>query len=211
MKYRRKLMPKCNISEAHVIDYVYGGLNQSQSSDFEQHLTTCNKCTKKVYSYNRVLHLVDDAEHEFIPVALAPRNLEVKLYKRLADAPPEKTSPLSCISNYFANLLFVLHERKVASICIFSIAAIAVAFFVSNPFRPTTLDINRINSADARIEQYRHQDIQRSLEDVLRKKHLRHSDSWDTVSQLNRVKDRAQGTDWANIANNQLKSVHSEF
>lgn len=204
-------MPKCKISEAHVIDYVYGDLKDSQSYDFEQHLTTCNKCTRKVYSYSRVLHLVDDAENEFLPYAIAPRDLEMKLYKRLADAPPEKISLLSRISNYFANLLFVLHEQKVASICIFSIAAIAVAFFVGNPFSPTLLDINRIDSADARIEQYRHQDIQRSLEDVLRKKHLRHADSWDTVSQLNRVKDQAQGTDWANIANNQLKNVDSEF
>ena len=204
-------MPKCKISEAHVIDYVYGNLKDAQSYNFEQHLTTCNKCTRKVYSYSRVLHIVDDAESEFLPYAIAPRDLEMKLYKRLADAPPEKISLLSRISNYFANLLFVLHEQKVASICIFSIAAIAVAFFVGNPFSPTPLDINRINSADARIEQYRHQDIQRSLEDVLRKKHLRHADSWDTVSQLNRVKDQAQGTDWANIANNQLKNVDSEF
>ncbi len=204
-------MPKCKISEAQVIDYVYGDLKDSQSYNFEQHLTTCNKCTRKVYSYSRVLHLVDDAENEFLPYAIAPRDLEMKLYKRLADAPPEKISLLSRISNYFAHLFFVLHEQKVASICIFSIAAIAVAFFIGNPFRSTTLDINRINSADARIEQYRHQDIQRSLEDVLRKKHLRHSDSWDTVSQLNRVKDQAQGTDWANIANNQLKNVDSEF
>ena len=204
-------MEKCKTSEARVIDYVYGELDQSQSSAFEQHLATCSKCTRKVYSYSHVLHLVDDAESEFLPVALAPRNLEAKLYKRLADTPPEKKSILSRLSNYFSNLLLVLHEQKVASICIFSIAAIAVAFFVGNPFRPTTLDINRINSADARIEQYRHNDIQRNLEDVLRKKHLRHSDSWDTVSQLNRVKDQAQGTDWANIAKNQLKHVHSEF
>ena len=204
-------MPKCKISEAHVIDYVYGELRYSQSNDFEQHLTTCTKCTRKVHSYSRVLQLVDDAENEFIPYAIAPRDLEMKLYKRLADAQPEKISLLSRISNYFANLRFILHEQKVASICIFSIAAIAVAFFVGNPFRPTTLDINMINSANARIEQYRHQDIQRSLEDVLRKKHLNQTDSWDTVSQLNRVKDQAQGTDWVNIANNQLKRVHSDF
>ncbi len=204
-------MPKCNISEAHVIDFVYGELNQSQSSDFEQHLTTCDKCTRMVYTYNHVLQLVDNAENEFIPVALAPRNLEVKLYKRLADAPLEKTSVLSRVSHHFANLLLVLHEWKVASICIFSIAVIAVAFFVSNPFRPATLDMNQINSADVRIEQYRHNDIQRNLEDVLRKKHLRHADSWDTVSHLNRVKDQAQGTDWVNIAKKQLKRVDSEF
>lgn len=205
-------MPKCKISEAHVIDYVYGELQQRQTSEFEQHLTTCNKCTRKVYSYHRVLQFVDDAESEFIPQAIAPRNLEMKLYKRLADAPPEKTSLLSLISNYFANLILVLQEQKVASICIFSIAVIAIAFFVGNPFSTTvTSDINLINSANARIEQYRHQDIQRSFEDVMRKKHLRHSDSWDTVSHINRVKDQAQGTDWASIANDQLKRVNSEF
>ncbi len=204
-------MPKCKISEAHVIDYVYGELEHSLSYDFEHHLTTCNKCTRKVYSYSRVLDLVDDAENEFLPYAIAPRDLEMKLYKRLADAPPEKTSLLTRISNYFSNIMIAMQEQKVASICIFTVAAIAVAFFVGNPFRPPTLDMKRINSADARIEQYRHQDIQRSLEDVLRKKHLRQSDTWDTVSQLNRVKDQAQGTDWVNIADNQLKSVNSEF
>ena len=205
-------MPKCKISEAHVIDYVYGELQQKQTSEFEQHLTTCNKCTRKVYTYSRVLHFVDEAESELMPQVIAPRNLEVKLYKRLADAPPEKTSLLSRISNYFSNLILVMHEQKVASICIFLFAVVTVAFFVGNPFRPTVpSDINIINSANARIEQYRHQDIQRSLEDVLRKKHLRHADSWDTVSHLNRVKDKAQGTDWANIADDQLKRVNSEF
>ena len=204
-------MPRCKISEAHVIDYVYGELSQSESSDFECHLNTCNKCTRTVHSYSRVLQLVDDAEDEFIPYAIAPRDLEMKLYKRLADVPPERTSLLARITNYFSNIILVMQEQKVASICIFSIAAIAVAFFVGNPFRPTTLDINQIKSADARIEQYRHQDIQRNLEDVLRRKHLRQSDTSDTVSQLNRVKDQAQGTEWVNVADSQLKSVDSEF
>ena len=201
-------MPKCNISEAHVIDYVYGELEQSQTSDFENHLATCNKCTRKVSEYNRVLRLVDEAETEYLPHVIAPRNLETKLYKRLADAQPENTSLFTRLSNYFANLVLVMHEQKIASLCIFSLAVIAVAFFVGNPFRPTVdLTLNRINSANARIEQYRHQDIQRNVEDVLRKKHLRNTDSWDTVSHLNWVKDQAQGTDWANIANKQLKRV----
>lgn len=205
-------MPKCNISEAHVIDYVYGELEEVQTSDFENHLTTCNKCTRIVAGYNRVLRTVDEAENEFMPHVIVPRNLETKLYKRLADAQPERTSLLTRLSNYFAKLHLVMHEQKIASVCIFSLAVIAVAFFVGNPFRPTAdLTLNRTNSANARIEQYRHQDIQRNFEDVLRKKHLRNTDSWDTVSHLNRVKDQAQGTDWANIANNQLMRVHSEF
>ena len=205
-------MPKCNISEAQVIDYVYGELDQIQTSDFENHLTTCNKCTRTVAGYNSVLRVVDEAENEFMPHVIVPRNLETKLYKRLADAHPEKTSLLTRLSNAFAKLLLGMQEQKIASVCIFSLAVIAVAFFVGNPFGPTAdLTLNRTNSANARIEQYRHQDIQRNFEDVLRKKHLRNTDSWDTVSHLNRVKDQAQGTDWANIANNQLKRVHSEF
>lgn len=205
-------MPKCNISEAHVIDYVYGELEQTQALDFENHLTSCHKCTRMVSGYNHVLRLVDEAENEYIPQMIVPRNLEMKLYKRLADAQPEKTSLLTSLSNYFSKLILVMHEQKIASVCIFSLAVIAVAFFVGNPFRPTAdFTLNRINSANARIEQYRHQDIQRNVEDVLRKKHLRSSDSWDTVSHLNRVKDQAQGTDWVNIANNQLKRVDSEF
>lgn len=205
-------MPKCNISEGQVIDYVYGELEQTQSSDFENHLTTCHKCSRMVARYSSVLRLVDDAEDEYIPQFLVPRNLEMKLYKRLADAQPEQTSPLKRISDYFAKLILVMHEQKIASLCIFSLAVIAIAFFVGNPFRYTAdLNINQINSANARIEQYRHQDIQRNLEDVLRKKHLRNTDSWDTVSHLNRVKDQAKGTDWVNIADNHLKHVHSEF
>ena len=92
-------MPKCNISEAHVIDYVHGELDQVQTSDFENHLTTCNKCTRTVAGYNSVLRVVDEAENEFMPHVIVPRNLETKLYKRLADAHPEKTSLLTRLSN----------------------------------------------------------------------------------------------------------------
>lgn len=201
-------MPKCYRSEAHVIDYVYGGLDEKMIPEFEQHLTTCNQCTRKVFAYKRVLHLVDEAEGEFMPQPIAPQNLEKKLYRRLAEAPPEKQSLYTQLLKYINNGLSVLKEQRIASICTFAIAVIAIAFFIGNPFRPTpTFDVNQATSVDERIEQYRHQGIQRSLEDVLRNKHLRYSDGWDTVSQLNRVKDQAKGTDWANIANKQLKRV----
>ena len=205
-------MPKCNKSEAQAIDYVYGELDASQVVDFERHLSTCNSCTQKVNAFKRVLHFVDEAEEELTSHVTVPHNLEMKLYRRLAETPPVKPSLSSRLSEFLARSLLILQEQKVASICIFTFAVITVAFFVGNPFRPApTFDMSQIDSADARIEQYRHQDIQRSMEDVLRKKHLRNSDKWDTVSDLNRVKDQAQGTDWANIAKKQLKSVHSEL
>lgn len=205
-------MPRCNISEAHVIDFVCGELSPSQTSRFKNHLTGCHKCTTRLHTFKHVLNLVDEAEGDFLPNAIAPPNLQMKLYKRLAEVPPEKPSLFSKINDIFSNIFIVMREQKIASLCIFCIAVVAVAFFVGNPFRPTaTLEIDSFNSADARIEQYRQQDIQRSMEDVIRNSHLRGSDSWDTVSQLNRVKDQAKGTDWANIANKQLERVHSEF
>ena len=205
-------MPKCKKSEAHAIDYVYGELQTSQVAKFEQHLTTCGSCTRKVNAFKRVLRLVDEAEAELTPHVIAPPNLEMKLYRRLAEVPPVKPSLSSRLSDFAAGLLLVLREQKVVSFCLFIFAVISISFFVGNPFRPTpSFDKDLIDSADARIEQYRHQGIQRNMEDVLRNRHLRNSDKWDTVSQLNRVKDQAQGTDWANIATKHLKSVHSEF
>lgn len=206
-------MPKCKKSEAHAIDYVYGELEPLQVADFERHLITCNSCTRKVNAFKRVLHLVDEAEAELTPHAIVPPNLEMKLYRRLADVPPVKPSLLSRLSEFATRFLFVLREQKVASICFFTFAVITIAFFVGNPFgpAPTYNKFVPTESADARIEQYRHQGIQKSLEDVVRNRHLRNSDKWDTVSQFNRVKDQAQGTDWANIAKKHLKSVHSEL
>lgn len=203
-------MPKCNKSEAHVIDYVYGELDASQVAEFQRHLTTCDKCVRKVNAFQRVLHLVDEAEEELTPYAIPPPNLEMKLYRRLAEVEPEKPSLRSRLSDFATRFLSVWQEQKIASACLFTVAVIAIAFFVGNPFRPMP-DINPPDSADARIEQYRHQGIQRSMEDVLRNRHLRNSDTWDTVSQLNRVKDQAQGTDWANIANKHLKNVHADL
>lgn len=205
-------MPKCYRSEAQLIDYVYGELTQSQVTDFEQHLTTCDNCTKTVNEFKRVLHLVDEAEAELSPHVITPHNLEEKLYRRLAEVPQTKSSFRSRLSDFTSNLLFILREQKIASICIFIFAVITIAFFIGNPLPQTpTVDVDQINSANARIEAYRNQDIQQSMEDVIRNRHLRNSDTLDTLSQLNRVKDQAQGTDWESIAKKHLKHVHSEL
>jgi anti-sigma factor RsiW len=194
-------MPKCNKFEAHAIDYVYGELNTSQKFAFEQHLTACDHCVRKVNEFKYVLHLVDEAEEELTSHAIAPNNLQIKLYKRLAAAPPDKPTLRSRVSEYFSRFIFILREQKAASICLFFATVVAVAFFVGNPFRPdSTFTVSHTESADARIEQYRHQGIQRSMEDVLRHRHLRNADKLDITSQLNRVKEQAQGTDLANIA-----------
>ena len=161
-------MPKCSKSEAHAIDYVYGELAVSQAADFERHLTTCDSCATRVSAFKRVLHLVDEAEAELTPYAIAPRNLEMKLYRRLAEVPPDIPSLRSRLADFATGFISILREQKAVSVCLFAFAVIAVAFFVGNPFRPTpTFEVSQIDSADARIEQYRHQDIQRSMEDVI--------------------------------------------
>ncbi len=205
-------MPKCKKFEAQAIDYAYGELEPALVSKFEHHLTTCNSCTRKVKDFERVLHLVDEAEGDFLPHPIAPHNLEMRLYRRLAEVPVEKPTLLTRLSEYVSKSLFILQEQKVASLCLFIAAVISIAFFVGNPMQNDNDYVaNGLDSADARIEQYQRQDIQRSMEDVLRNKHLRNSDSWDTVSQLNRVNDLAQGTDLANIAKKHLKNVNSDF
>ena len=59
-------------------------------------------------------------------------------------------------------------------------------------------------SADARIEQYRQQGIQRNLEEVMIAHHLR-NDTWETESQLYRMKEQAQGTNWTKVADEHLQ------
>ncbi len=205
-------MPKCKKFEAQAIDYAYGELDSALVPNFENHLTMCNSCTSKVKDFERVLHLVDAAEGDFIPHPIAPHNLEMRLYRKLAEVPVENPSLLSRFTDYFSRFMFILQQQKVASVCLFIAAVISIAFFVGNPLQNKSEYVaNGLDTADAHIEQYRRQDIQRSMEDSLRNKHLRNSDSWDTVSQLNRVKERAQGTDLANIANKHLKNVNSDF
>ena len=61
------------------------------------------------------------------------------------------------------------------------------------------LQLSESQSADARIEQYLQQDIQRNLDDAMITRHLR-NDAWETESRLQRVKEQAEGTDWMKVA-----------
>ncbi len=205
-------MTKCKISEAHVIDYVIGELDDTDAAEYRQHLTTCNHCIRQVNTLKHVLQLVDTAEADITPNAIVPTDLNAKLYRRLAEKPIQKPSVQSRFTDVFSRLGLILQIQKPAVVGLLAVAAIAITLLVGNPFEnEPTFEINQTESADARIEQYHNQGIQRSMEDVIRNKHLRHSDEWNTVSQLNRVKDQAIGTDWAVIANKHLKGVSSKL
>lgn len=210
-------MPKCKKYEAQAIDYAAGELDATQTHEFEQHLPTCSHCIRQVNAIKHMLQLVDSAEAEITPQAVVPPNLETKLYRRLAEEPIEKPPLHTRFSDYISKFGLILQVQKAAIVCLLAVSAIAVTLFVGNPFQDdfvgnpfqneTTYQLNQSESADARIEQYHHQGIQSSMEDVIRNKHHRNSDEWNTVSQLNRVKDQAKGTNWAVIANKHLKRV----
>jgi len=63
-------------------------------------------------------------------------------------------------------------------------------------------------SAEARIEEYREQGIQWNLEEALITHHLR-NDVWETESQLYRLKEQAQGTNWTKVADKHLQNLQS--
>lgn len=205
-------MTKCKISEAQVIDYVIGELDVPDAAEYRHHLTTCNHCIRQVNALKHVLQLVDTAEAEITPNAIVLTDLNSKLYRRLAEEPIQNSSVQSRFTDFISRLGLILQIQKPAVVGLFAVAAIAITLFVGNPFdNEPTFEINQTESADARIEQYHHEGIQRSMEDVIRNKNLRHSDEWNTVSQLNRVKDQAKGTDWTVIANKHLKGVSSKL
>ncbi len=205
-------MPKCNFSKAYVIDYVIGELDTTEAAELKHHLTTCNQCVRNVNVLKHVLQLVDSAEREIAPQVIVPTDLESKLYRRLAEEPIQKPSVQSRWIDFISRLGSILQVQKPAVVGLLAVVAIAITLLIRNPFdNEPTFEIDQTESVDARIEQYHHQGIQRSIEDVIRNKHLRQSDEWNTVSQLNRVKDQAKGTDWAVLANEHLKGVSSKL
>ncbi|MCG9126855.1 hypothetical protein JT359_04570 [Candidatus Poribacteria bacterium] len=205
-------MGKCIISEAHAIDYVYGELDPSKMDEYKEHLMTCNNCTRMVNSFKRVLQLVDDAEGVYAHNISMPKNLQSKLYRRINAEDPVETTIASKFTSTISNLLTLMNQQKATVFSLFIVVVIGTTFFLTDPFQyiPTYKE-NVDDTAHVKIQEYRQLEIQRNMEDVLRNRHLRNSNKWDRVSQLNRVKDQARGTDWATIAHQHLKSVHSEL
>ena len=198
-------MPKCKKFEAHAIDYAYAQLPEAEADIFEQHLKTCGDCTEDVQTLTTVLRLTDDAQAEMHLPRRALQDIEMNVYKRLAAAPP----PRSFFRSWAARLTQMWHGHRTAVVGSLVTALIAVAVFVSNPFQSKTrVQLAEVQSADVRMEQYRQQDIQRSLEEALITHHLR-NDAWETASQFQRMKEQAQGTNWVQVANTHLQNLPS--
>ena len=198
-------MPKCKKFEGHAIDYAYALLPETEAGIFEQHLQTCSDCTENVQTLTKVLRLTDDAQGEMQLPERALQDIEMNVYKRLAAAQPTR----SLFSSWAAILTQIWHGHRTAAVGSLVTALIAVAIFISNPFQSKTrVQLTEVQPADVRIEQYRQQDIQRSLEEALITHHLR-NDAWETASQFQRMKEQAQGTNWVQVANTHLQNLPS--
>ena len=201
-------MPTCKKSEGQAIDYASELLPPAEEAPFEEHLKHCKDCTEAVASYRAVLELTDAAEEERVLPELALQNIEMNVYKRLAATHQEQT-PLTRIRAYFTNLGSPFGRYKTVAVSCMAIALITAAVLVGKPFQPQqTLRLTEAQSADARIEQYRQQGIQRNLEEALITQHLR-NDAWETESQLHRMKEQAQGTNWTKVADKHLENLQS--
>ncbi len=198
-------MPKCKKFEGHAIDYAYALLPEAEAGIFKQHLQTCSDCTENVQTLAKVLRLTDDAQGEMQLPERALQDIEMNVYKRLAAAQPTR----SLVRSWAAILTQIWHGRRTAAVGSLVTALIAVAIFISNPFQSKTrVQLTEVQPADVRIEQYRQQDIQRSLEEALITHHLR-NDAWETASQFQRMKEQAQGTNWVQVANTHLQNLPS--
>ena len=201
-------MPKCKKSEGQAIDYASKLLPPAEEDPFEQHIKQCADCTEAVESYRAVLELTDEAQEELVLPELALQNIEMNVYKRLAATQPEQTL-FSRIRAYFANLGSPFGWYKTAAASSMAVVLIVAVVLVGKPFQTEqTLRLTEAQSADARIEQYRQQGIQRNLEEALITQHLR-NDAWATESQLHRMKEQAQGTNWTKVADKHLQNLQS--
>ena len=200
-------MPKCKKSEGPAIDYASKLLPPAEEEPFEEHLKNCEDCTAAVEAYRAVLELTDTAQEELVVPELALQNIEMNVYKRLA-ATQEQTL-FSRIRAYFASVGSPFGWYKTAAVSSIAVALITAAVIIGKPSQPEdTLRLSESQSADARIEQYRQQGIQRNLEEALITRHLR-NDAWETESQLHRMKEQAHGTNWTKVADKHLQNLQS--
>ena len=198
-------MPKCKEFEEQAIDYAYELLPEAEAVTFERHLNKCADCTEEVKTLTTVLRLTDEELLEMPLPERALQDIEISVYKRLAAAPSSR----SLFRSWGAILTQMWHGHRTAAVGSLVTAFIAIAVFVGNPFpSKTRVQLTEVQSADVRIEQYRQQDIQRSLEEALITHHLR-NDAWATASQFQRMKEQAQGTNWVQVANTHLQNLPS--
>ena len=199
-------MPKCIKSEGQAIDYASKLLSPEEEEPFEEHLKNCPDCTEAVQSFTTVLQLTDQAQSELRLPELALQDIEMNVYKRLAAA--HEQTLLSRVRASIANFGSLFRWYRTAAASTIIIATITITLLWGRFFPDPVPPLPDEQSAVARIEQYRQQDIQRNLEEVMIAHHLR-NDEWATESQLQRMKEQAHGTNWMQVADAHLQNLHS--
>ena len=199
-------MPKCIKSEGQAIDYASKLLSPEEEEPFEEHLKNCPDCTEAVQSFSTVLQLTDQAQSELRLPELALQDIEMNVYKRLAAA--HEQTLLSRVRASIANFGSLFRWYRTAAASTIIIATITITLLWGRFFPDPVPPLPDEQSAVARIEQYRQQDIQRNLEEVMIAHHLR-NDEWATESQLQRMKEQAHGTNWMQVADAHLQNLHS--
>ena len=200
-------MPKCKKSEGQAIDYASKLLSPEEEDPFEEHLKNCKDCREAVQSFSSVLQLTDTAHAELTVPELSLQDIEMNVYKRLA-ATHEQTL-LSRVRAYLVSFGSLFRWQRTAAASTIAIALVTIALLWGELLLPKpVLQLPEQQSADARIEQYRQQHIQRNLEEVMIAHHLR-NDAWETESQLHRMKEQAHGTNWTKVADEHLQNLQS--
>lgn len=200
-------MPKCIKSEGQAVDYAAKLLLPEEEEPFEEHLKNCPDCMEAVQSFRTVLQLTDEAQAELRVPEIALQDIEMNVYKRLAAA--HKQTLFSRVRAYLANFGALFRWQRTAAASTIAIALITIALLWGELFAPEPeMMLPSTQSADARIEQYRQQDIQRNLDEVMIAHHLR-NDAWETESQLYRMKEQADGTNWMKVADAHLQNLQS--
>ncbi len=200
-------MPKCIKSEGQAIDYAAKLLSPEEEEPFKEHLENCPDCTEAVQSFRAVLQLTDEAQAELRVPEIPLQDIEMNVYKRLA-AVPEQTL-LSRVRASLVNFGSLFRWQRTAAASTIAIALITIALLWGGLFAPEPeMLLPDTQSAVARIEQYRQQHIQRNLEEAFITQHLR-NDTWETESQLYRMKEQADGTNWMKVADAHLQNLQS--
>ena len=200
-------MPKCIKSEGQAIDYAAKLLSPEEEEPFKEHLENCPDCTEAVQSFRTILQLTDEAQAELHVPEIPLQDIEMNVYKRLAAA-PEQTL-LSRVRASLVNFGSLFRWHRTAAASTIAIALITIALLWGELFAPEPeMLLPDTQSAVARIEQYRQQHIQRNLEEAFITQHLR-NDTWETESQLYRMKEQADGTNWMKVADAHLQNLQS--
>lgn len=226
-------MITCKQLEESSIDYVCNLLNDEQVADMEEHVRGCPDCARKIASWENVLSLTEATGATTIPGFMLD-DIEIKVYKRLAaweGKAPAAAPPAKRVHFFFRFVpSFVLHTsllhrlsrrlsrsyrgstwvwRSAVATCALAVGIAVTTFFWGTDHSPDVpLSSIPVQSSVERLEQYRQQEIQRSFEDALETRHLK-DDDWAAASKLRMLKEQAQGTPWAKMANQQLQIVYA--